>query len=200
MNLNCTQNGFTLLEMLVATAVFAMIAATAYGIIIPVGNGFRDLQEVRDTAQTSYLLSRRLRLDMNAIHRPNNATTTLLLLKADNRGGQSFDEVVLLTAEPERATLTHVRYYMDDKSDPAVLIRESQPALVAKDSTKEPLSWRIGVVESFSVEMMDAQGQWVNRWESKGKQGKLPKAIRITLRDNQGERELMFPVFVDMQI
>jgi len=59
--------GFTLLELLVALAVFAMIAAFTYAAAVPAGEGFQELQKVRKQYVQAYALGRQMRLDVTSL-------------------------------------------------------------------------------------------------------------------------------------
>jgi hypothetical protein len=55
--------------------------------------------------------------------------------------------------------------------------------------------WELGALESFDVEFLNKQGEWVQRWET-AKVFQWPVAVRITTRDDAGERVWKFPLFV----
>jgi len=185
--------GFTLLEMLVALAVFAMIAAMAYAVMAPAGEGFRDIQHVRKQLDASYLLSRRMREDFSYLSVSQDEQVHALRLTHDLRGGANYDHVWLLVRDMSESGLSMVHYFLDEEKK--VLVRETLFPWARTGSS--PLRWEFGKMESFEVQAMDEKGAWHNLWDS-GVSKKLPRALRVRMRDEGGSHERVLPVFIEI--
>jgi len=186
--------GFTLLEMLVALAIFALIAAVTYAAIVPAGEGFQQLREARDGLERAYQLDRRLRMDVDYLSRSTDKTLQTLEIVHDQRGGDAFDQLWLLVADASSPALIRVHYFMDE--DKGVLVRES--AMPWQRTGGQPVRWDMGKAESFEVQALDAGNQWRDVWKAK-ESGRLPRALRVRWRDEHSERELILPVFLESQ-
>jgi len=190
------QTGFTLLEVLVALVIFTMIAAFTFAATMPAGEGFKELQSVRDRYTQAYALGRQMRLDVTTLAVPMNNNLITLELKHDVRSGSAFDALKLLIREPGRSSLSIVSYYLDESGETPELIRETSSSIPAKIET-EPLRWKMGEVESFEIQAMLKDGRFADDWDSRKKR-QLPAALKLTWKDVDGERELIFPIFIQM--
>jgi len=184
-------SGFTLIEMLMAMALFALLLSVVYATMGPAGEGFARLQETRDRLEKSQWLGRQLRLDMNYISSTNDSEVEPIRITTDSRGGAAFDELWILTREGGTPSLSYVHYFIDEES--GQLVRESLMAWAR--SSVEPLRWELGEVVSFDVELMNAQGNWGQRWET-DKKFVWPKAARITIRNDKGSHVWDYPLLV----
>jgi len=186
--------GFTLLEMLVALAIFALIAAVTYAAIVPAGEGFQQLREARDGLERAYQFDRRMRMDVNYLSRSADKTLQTLEIVHDQRSGDAFDQLWLLVADASSPALIRVHYFMDE--DKGVLVRES--AMPWQRGEGQLVRWDMGKAQSFEVQAMDANRQWQDIWKAK-ESGKLPRALRVRWRDEHNERELILPIFLVAQ-
>jgi len=187
--------GFTLLEMLVALAVFALIAAVTYATVVPAGDGFRALQKTRDGLERAYRLDRRLRMDVDYLARSADRAVQPLKIIHDQRGGNAYDQLWLLVANTASPALIQVHYFMDENR--GVLVRES--AMAWQRAGVQPVRWNMGKVEAFEVRALNKHDQWRDIWDAKAG-GNLPRALRVRWRNGQGERELLLPVFLESRI
>lgn len=185
------QSGFTLIEVLMAMALFALLISVVYGALGPAGTGFIQLQESRDRLEKSQWLGRQLRLDMSYVSATSDSKLKPIRISNDSRGSEAFDELWILTRESGQSSLSYIHYFIDEES--SQLVRESLMAWAR--SSVEPLRWELGKVESFDVELLDSQGKWVQRWQSDTK-FVWPKAVRITCRNSKGDRVWDFPLLV----
>jgi len=186
--------GFTLVEVLMAMALFAVLIAVVYGALGTAGEGFLQLQETRDRLEKNQWVGRQLRLDMSYLSATHDSELLPIRITHDARGDAVFDELWILSRESSQPSLTYIHYYLDEER--GELVRESRMAWAR--SSVDSLQWEMGSAESFDVEVLDREGKWQQHWET-GKVFKWPKAIRINIRDAVGERSWTFPLFVGQE-
>lgn len=173
-----------------ALAVFALVASATYGALGVAGDGFVQLKAARESLEIQHWLGRQLRLDSSFATATTLPGTVPLMITADDRGGGSFDTLDLLVREAGKSDLTRVHYAVDEES--GQLQRQSL-ALLARANTT-PVVWKMGKVKSFDVAVMNAQGAWQQQWQPKP--FKWPRALRVRVIDDGGEREWVLPLFV----
>ncbi len=183
--------GFTLLELLVSMAVFSLVMAVIYGVVDSAGGGFQLLRESRIEIEQSRYFTRQMRMDISYLSRSSDKNIYPVALFSDHRGERSFDQLTLLVRESGASMLSYVRYYIDEEK--GELVRESKNPW-ARDGV-EPIRWVVQRMESFDVSFLSQQKQWIDTLSASA----LPTAIRIRIRDSQGEREWQFPVYLDGQ-
>jgi len=185
--MSAQERGFTLLEVLMALTVFALIAGLSYAALGTAGNGFEILHEVRLKQEKSGWVAKQLRSDLryltSAPHtiQPDtgiqSGSPVPVRIKNDNRGAVEFDQLWLLVREPGLQSISQVHYYIDEDNDH--LIRESR--LLLARSQVEPMRWDFGKVSSWSVEIWDRQGNWRQDWNFSSAAFVWPKVVRVTL-------------------
>jgi len=189
------ERGFTLLEVLMALSVFALIAGVSYTALGPAGEGFKQLQEVRDQNESSSWLGKQLRADVASVTTSALKDLRPIVISSDIRGDTHVDELTLLLREAGRSGLTLVHYNLDE--DKGELLRESRMAW-ARDYVKSDIMV-FAQVSSFDVEVMDSNHQWQQQCVAKsdGKSTQIwPKALRVTIVQYNGQsKEWLMPVY-----
>lgn len=202
------QQGFTLIEVLMALTVFALISVLAYSSLDIAGNGFKVLSEVRLVQEKSGWIGKQLRQDMRylstAPHAPkakpgiqaDSNNIVPIRIKNDNRGNVELDELWLLVREPGQQSISQIHYYIDESNHH--LIRESR-LLLARNHIK-PIRWDFGKVRSWAVDILDRAGNWRQDWNFKAQAFTWPKAVKVTLQvDDQAniasQRQWLMAVF-----
>lgn len=184
--------GFTLIEVLLAIVVFSLIAAVSWSALGPAGDGFLMLQESRIQVEQQQWVGKQLRRDISYLTNSEDKNVVSVKLQNDSRGEASFDELHLLIRDPMYPGLTLVRYIIDEETQ--MLKRE---AISPWSRTHvEPISWDLAKVDSFNVEILDAERQWKQSWNPTKPPYVLPLAFRVTVRDTLGEMRWDLPVFV----
>jgi general secretion pathway protein J len=193
-----TAPGFTLLELLIAIAIFAIVAVLAMG-------GYNQLLMQRERASQSMERARnvqraitRLTQDFEQLEpRPiRNATATTVDPALYTKTGDAY--LLELTragwTNPggvSRSTLQRVGYRLADGK----LYRDYWTVLDRQQNSVAVPALLIDKVKSFSLRFMDGNRQWQTNWPagSVGGSGmalarRLPLAIEITLTlDDWGE-------------
>lgn len=190
--------GFTLLEVLMALTVFALIAGVSYTALGPAGEGFRQLQEVRDKMEASSWLGKQLRADMRGISRSSLTDLQPIQIYSDARGDTYIDKLTLLVREAGRSGLTLVHYKLDEAK--GELLRESRMAW-SRD-TVEPDRIVLAQVSSFHVEIMDKNAQWkqtLAMTTDKNTPFIWPKALRVTVKQDDKQQQWVMLVYQALQ-
>ncbi len=181
--------GFTLIEVLVALVVVALIAALSYAALGPAGEGFRMLADARDAAERDDWVGRRLRADVAGLTASAVGDSRPLRIVNDNRGDVEFDQCWLQTRMPGRPGVWLVHYFIDEREQR--LMREMR--LLWARPEVEPERWDMGEAGSLAVEAMDERGAWRQEWRADGAFA-WPRALRFRLGTARGERVWVLPV------
>jgi general secretion pathway protein J len=186
--------GFTLLEVIVALAILALIASLTFGTIASALNT-RDALEADDAVnQSARIAMSRIRRDLSLAYLTTNTTavnTYMTLFVGQN-------------ADPDRlwfASLSHQRLYRGAREsdqteitywtedDPnirsaKVLLRREAPRIdnaPERDGVIAPVAFG---VTGFDVQYLDSQtAEWREEWDSTGVDtpNRLPRAAMVTL-------------------
>lgn len=182
--------GFTLLEVLIAVAVFVVVGALAMG-------GYNELVKQSDILAAS---NARTRAVQNAVQRLAQDFATLEPRPVREPLGESFqpalrsdrrsEQLAELTrsgwsnpAGVPRSTLQRVAYRIDDEGR----LRREYWYVLDRTLTAEPASTvLIDRVERIALRFMDANGRWHEQWPPLGYSGPdaprlRPIAVEITL-------------------
>jgi len=191
---NRNELGFTLLEVLMALSVFALIAGVSYAALGPAGEGFKQLQEVRDKIDRTSWLGKRLRADIGAVSASSLGDLLPILITSDRRGDTYADQITILVREAGRSGLTLVHYKLDEVEHK--LMRESRMAWARQGVEPDVMQLAEGV-GSFHVEQMDAAGIWKSFIPTlnKGDVFIWPRSLRIIIKQNGKERQWVLPLF-----
>ncbi|MDX8401049.1 MAG: prepilin-type N-terminal cleavage/methylation domain-containing protein, partial [Mariprofundaceae bacterium] len=190
--------GFTLVEVLVALVVFALVAAVSWGALAPAGEGFRQLKEVRDAGEHAAWVGRSLRSDVAGLSvsawRSDGRAEAPIRIVNDNRGEAEFDECWLLVRMPGRAGIWQVHYFIDEG---ASRLRREMRLLWSRDVVQAD-NWDMGEAVSFAVEAMDANGRWRQEWTALDDAGRVhwPRALRFRIGTGDARREWVVPVLM----
>jgi general secretion pathway protein J len=186
------QHAFSLVELLVALAVFATMAALAYGGLDSIARARAELgrqqDSFRDLMRGVGLIERDLR---QAIARPvrGNYGEPLPALMG-NSGHIEFTRTGFANPQSEpRSNLERVLYEFDDDA----LKRGVYPALDRAPATAPKLTTLRGNVETFRLRYLDASNRWGDAWPPQREADagapdlltQLPRAVefRIGTRD-----------------
>jgi general secretion pathway protein J len=199
------QRGFTLIELMVALFITAIVFAMGYGAINQALNSRQALEERQERLLAIQNTMRVLAQDFGQLaSRPVRDPT------GDNwqpvlRSGQTPQPYLTFTragwANPagvQRPTLQRVSYVLEDKK----LRREHTPVLDALLSTQQVKRELLTDVKSVTFRYMDVTRQWRDRWPPPGLAGdpnvnlrSRPIAVEVTIElEDYGKVRRVFEV------
>ncbi|MFQ5935693.1 MAG: type II secretion system minor pseudopilin GspJ [Acidiferrobacterales bacterium] len=196
------QHGLTLLELVIAVAVFALFSVMAYGALDQILTHRDRVEDEQTFWRTLSLVFVRLEEDLGQA-RPRSVrdidgqplpslrgqpTDTRALAAPSlelTRGG------VLEFTEQLQSSLQRVGYRLDGDT----LLRLTWPVLDRGPQTKAVEVSLLREVETFSVRFYNPVGDWLDTWPREGANDGLPRGVEITLRiSGRGEFTRFFVV------
>ncbi|MDZ7641017.1 MAG: type II secretion system minor pseudopilin GspJ [Desulfurivibrio sp.] len=187
------QRGFTLLELMVALALFALLSMVTFTSLQSlIDSRERTREESRRLAAIQMAVSR-LTLDLQQLRprgiRDQYGDPRPALLAGEPAGeGLEFTRGSRPAGDPARpgGGLQRVRYLLEDRE----LFRDTWPVL---DRGPRSEYWRQSVlsgVDGFAYRLLDQQGQWHDRWP--------PAAVGFDERGEQQPADDSPPVAVEL--
>ena len=155
--------GFTLIEVIVAVAVFSLAMALAYGGLNAIVDARRQLDDEADTLTRLQFAVSLLERDLrSAVQRP-----------VRDRYGQRQPA---LSLRDGRLSLTRVDWFWRQDE----LLRQSAAQLVGGDAAESVEL--LDRIEGLQIEVMGADLRWQERWPPLGGSAEsLPQAVRLRL-------------------
>lgn len=185
-----SEAGFTLLEVLIAVALLALLSGALYGTYFSVVRGSETVRErtepLRDARMVLDLLRREL---SSACYSKDNDRLHFIVEDRDLFGSPASVLDFTAFTVPRSGSVPSsdamvVRYRpVRDEEDRPILSRESRDLYLDAKTRPYPFTGRI---EGFLVECYDGS-TWVKSWDTRLNEA-LPKAVRVTLQ-LEGDRE-----------
>jgi len=183
--------GFTLLEVLLALAILAVIVTSIYGSFSTAARTIKQAEEIRDGADMARALISRMANDISNAYLGGITGTFLYGKKAETEGEekQRIDSIDLTTLtnwrkpDSREMDLWEVGYHFKDRPDGTgrMLVRREKREL-SKDIP--PLEGGVEYELTDAVEALQIRYQkatsWSDTWDSRRGSG-LPTAVEIVL-------------------
>ena len=194
-NRNC--NGFTLIEVLIALMLLALVAGALYGTYFSISAG-------REAATAGMERRRELRTTIDQLRREVSATYFRAPLSNQDKiryhfvvedrdiFGKPASTLTFTALAPPRedqpvSDQVDLRYQPLDKDVKMVLSRQAKDLYQTTDPSRYP---QMEELEGFLVECYDGS-KWVKSWDT-AINLKLPKVVRITITVREGGRSVDF--------
>ncbi len=194
------QAGFTLLEIIIAVGIFAVISALAYGGLNTILRSTQKTQEAADALQALQLGMSIIQQDLSQI------TNRPVRNEYGEREGSvvspsNFGRLISFTrrgwknpAERPRSTLQRVAYLLEENK----LIREYWPQLDPAPGTETIKTTLLDGITEVRFRFLDEQKKWHNEWPPLDVTKKIltpPRAVEITLvTERWGAIPRLFPL------
>ncbi len=185
------RRGFTLLELLLAIAVTAVVAWLAAAALAPAVQGWRTLAETRTAEERLLLAGMLLRRDVR-LAIPGGRQVAPLVVENDSRGARQLDRLAVLAATDEFPEPARITWRVDE--DTGELVRTSRGLLHGEGAAIE---MRFGRVESFSVRVLGEDGRWQENWGAAGAPVAWPQLVEVEVRAAGGVRRWIAPLLVE---
>jgi general secretion pathway protein J len=206
--------GFTLIEVMVAISIFAVLAAGVYRVLSTMVDTQNKVvmhaDALRDLQRSLWLISMDMnQLVMRDVRKPNDNRSPALI--ADDH-----DYLLLFTRQgvrnpllQSRSDLERVAYSVGpdpDRENKKIdkkarhLLRHSWAALDQRDNAKETVQVLFRDVDDVKLEFLNEKGDWKEDWPEKKMDDKahirtLPVAIKLRINtDKYGDLERVFQV------
>ncbi len=189
--------GFTLLELLVALAIFAVIGAAAYsglGNVLATRVALERDSERMQRVQSALLWLRRDTEQLTARPVRNIAGEPRPALIGDSRGPELLTLTRSGRANPldlPRSSLERLGYRLEQDR----LLRLSWPVLDRSDGSQPQSTVLLDDIRGLRLRFLDHGGAWHERWppSSTNAAERLPKALELRLELNDwGELRRLF--------
>jgi general secretion pathway protein J len=184
-----SEKGFTLIEILLAVSLIAMMATLVFGSLYVTTSA---MDAARAKSSDEQIVRRTLNLMIDELAVSESRATAPWIGINDQREGQPADSVAFLTmgqfrgADSAKDTeLVRIVYTREGDR----LLRFSRRNLYSLTDESIEKVELASKVKGFNVRYYDGKSQlWLNEWDSRGKPG-TPKAILLELTLLQGKEE-----------
>jgi len=187
--------GFTLLEVLVALSVAAIVLGAVYGIVTGVSTAKQRLDEDGEGFQQARVLFGRMARELRSAYFIRDQTETLF------RGGLDdsrycyleLTTTVISPTLPLASGISRVRYELSTDADSAStlprLVRQESPLLPGGEAATMK-SGLTAAVHAFILRFYDGNN-WQEDWDT-AQSGRLPQMIELYLEIQVAGRQLPF--------
>ncbi len=200
--------GFTLLELLTATAMFAVIVVALYTVFY---GALRMRERAHDTFEERLpkdALMALLWRDLSCAPVPSGILAGAFVGEKIEEGGQRLDRLELYTASAvvdendpwgdiQIVALSTEPPENSDEAEGRDLVRETNRNLLAS-TEEEPQEQRLlHGLESLEFQYYDGE-EWQDSWDSTARENTLPLAVRIQVRFQSDEEESRAQLPIDV--
>jgi general secretion pathway protein J len=189
-------NGFTLLEVLIAVVLLGILSAALYG-------SYFGVLRARERASAGMESRRELGATLDLIRREVSSTMfnhsdkrlRFVVEDRDNYGSQASTLELTTLAPPDghnhsESGIVAVTYKMADKDKKRSLTRQERDLFSEESSI--PAYPQMEQISSFLVECYDGS-KWVKSWDT-AINGALPKGVRVTVQVEEEGKPVEFTV------
>lgn len=194
------QKGFTLVELMLAVLILAIMMTIIYGVVVSTVEAARRVEEITASSELGPAILTQIRADLEAAFLPKADGEYFVAVK-NSGAGNGRDRVNLLSGvmaygpeneieAPRFHSVNEVGYQLlESRKDPglAILYRREDYFIDAEPLKGGRLTELYDRVRSFSLRFREGD-EWRDDWNSKTQKG-LPRAVEIELKIVATERE-----------
>ncbi len=215
-----SQRALTLLEVLVAIGILAMISLLLYGAFDGLSRSRGSLNRLQDRHHQGRAAIRRIAQELSSafltLHQPNNPNMQVrqtVFIAKDTSPADRLDMTTFshrrVNANSRESDQNELSYF--GSPDPLVsgkidLARREQPVIDIEPQKGGAVYVMVEDIDLFDLKFLDAQsGIWVDTWDSTqviGQPMRLPLQVRVTLvlKGGAGGRNIRFEEKVPLPI
>lgn len=194
--MRATQRGLTLLELLVALVIFALLSVMAYrglnGILAARDRVVAEKQHWRDLAMFFRHFEQDMQLTINRpVRNANGGIDAALLYQPSGDDRQlSFTRTAIAGYGGANSDLQRLGYLYQDQQIKLLV----WPVLDAAPGTVPQATVLLNGVSGLELSFLDSHGQWQTAWpqgapaNTGGAQPALPVAVKVTVQLASGEK------------
>lgn len=180
-------NGFTLIEVLIASAMLSIILGALYATFFLSQKAVAGLDESMLKLQECRAALDMLKRELDASFYKAGDKNTAFRLEDKDIYGRQTSVIVFTTFSPMRAGVSEIRYHVKSLDDKLILYKGiSTPFGPRKGFQEHDIIEGVG---EFIVEAMSGE-KWVRTWDSV-LLNKLPDEVRISLKIKIKDKDLM---------
>lgn len=193
--------GFTLVELMLAILVLAIMMALVYGVVVSTVQAAHRIEEITLGTEIGPSILTRIREDLEAALIPNDKAEFFAGYDRKGNGGDR-DRLDFVSAvmsygaerdgeDPLFHGVNELGYQLQDSrrdANYAVLYRREDYFLDAEPLKGGRLTELYDRVKHFNLEFFDGE-KWRTEWSAKKEKNQLPKAVKIELKIVVDERE-----------
>jgi type II secretion system protein J len=193
------RDGFTLIELMLAVLILAIMMSIIYGVVVSTVTAARRVEEITATSEIGPAILTQIRIDLEAAFLPKEGEYFVATKRTG--GGASRDRIDFVSGvmaygsengieEARFHSVNEVGYQMiESRKDPSVgILYRREDYFIDSDPLKGGrLTELYDRVRSFNLRFLDGE-TWRGDWNSKGQKG-LPKAVEIELKILVTDRE-----------
>jgi len=194
--------GFTLLEVLVALALLAIIATAVYGTYFTLFAGKESAIAGMEARRSLRETLDSLRRELNGAWFRRNSQQLRFVVEDRDHFGKPASRLAFVTMAPPAPTempvsdQVAVTYSVVAKGEQLILARSSQGAQLDEEPLKYP---QMENIEGFLVECSADGSKWVRSWDT-GINGTMPKAVRVTVQLRENDRTVGYTTLATIRI
>jgi general secretion pathway protein J len=188
-----SRQGFTLVELLVALAIFSVMSVVAYrGLSAVLETREHLMDDNRKWRELAVFFAQMKESVTNVVNRPvrdsGDLQSPAFLGKPDAVGENDaqliFTRMGLPGQQGHLGDLQRFGYRLRDRNIELLV----WPVLDQAPHTRPSVSLALGHVSSFVVRYLDDRGVWQEKWPAIGQNNALPRAVEVRLGLESGEQ------------
>lgn len=213
------RRGFTLVELMLAVLLLAIMMTVAYGVLVSTVQGQERIEGILASSEVGPAILAQIREDLEGAFLPpkeGDAEVEYFLALSRSSPGGERDRIDFVTSrlaygsrredeEPAFHSANEVGYQLRDhpsESGLAILYRREDYFLDAEPLRGGHLIELYDRVTHFDLQFWNGE-RWQAEWSAVKEKGKLPQAVkvelRVRLRDREGrERDQVFSTVVTL--
>lgn len=197
------QAGFTLIEILVAVSVTALLLGTIYGIFTAVSNARQRVESDASGYHLARVLTDRLAREIRGTYWQQGHEGTVFAGEADAAGNGTL-ELSTTAASPlgrSAGGIARISYSLEEdliEGERRWRLRRREAPLFDPDFDRREGLRLSEAVEAFELRYYEGE-RWVERWDASNR-GRLPQLVEIRLEIVAGEKRLPFVTVVDIPL